>query len=533
MRADSTGAVNGGANGAASGDKRASRATVALSLAVSFARGGVADLGLMALAVALAVFVASSAAGAASEYSRLVAKTEADPSYLEITVIPSAMARNTAGAVEPLDADPTRGFVLPVDSAEGALAECPSVRFAYDYDNTRFRVGEAPTWGGQGSQVGGGPGSGPGGAGMPGEPPPDAFMAAPAAGAAGTGATAAGTELPGTTTGTTATAAGTEPTVLPPDVGLGGFFGQVQPTDEELAAAAALEKPLLETMRGARVDPAFFEAYGFKAAQGGLFTEEEAAANRAVLVLGSDLAARLYADGQALGRSIRLDGTTYDIVGILEPAADVSLRDWNLMAFSPSRNLRTMPDGTSVRWRPMRLFFAASSADRIDAAVRELETYFERAAGTGAAIVESRKQELDERMAAQGTLFAAAFALSALCVLVAALNLMNATATRALKRRRSLGVLRAIGAGAADVNAASLWETAFPTTVGMVLGGFLAFLLADSTASLLVPYADLDGGGTVAMLVAALLAAGTPMVLGVLPVAAAMRETPADLVRPE
>jgi hypothetical protein len=488
---------------------------LAISLARSFARGRVADLTLMALAVALAVFVAASAAGATAAFFAELRHLEADPSYLEIRVMPAALSRDRSKAVTALDASLAGSFVLPPDAAAGALAESPSVGLSYSYDVMTLRVGEAPsiaTMAAQFGMAGSGQGGSQGGR----------------QGAASTG------------TGTGATTPGGQPGLpqdtgsLPPNMGgLPPGFVQTQATPQELAEAAALEVPLLEAIPGARVDPAFFQAYKLVPGEGSLFTAEEASRDRAMLVLGAELAGRLYADGSALGKRIRLDGRTYDIVGVLQPTPYTSGRDWNGMAFIPTREIAIGPVGSALRFRTARLIFAAADSGSVERATAEISSYFERTLGAGMVTISSRKAELDERKRSQATLFAAAFGLAVLCVIVAILNLMNASATKAIKRRRSLGVLRAIGASASDVVAAAFWETAISAGIGLVLGSIAAIALYDATVSILVPYTSTNGGALPAMLAAGLAAAVLPLVLGVIPSWSAMQTAPADLVRPD
>jgi putative ABC transport system permease protein len=504
---------------------------VALSLARAYARGKASDLALMALSIALAVFVSASAAGAALVFAKDMQARQADPSYLEISAGPSAFSRDRSEAVEALNVAALRGFSLPDDLAAEALAVSPSLRYAYSYERSVFTVGESSRSAFQG----------PGGPAMV-----TATLSAGAAGSANAAASAAGNSATG---GAGATAlAGAEPAAAlagqaaPPEgragaggqpPGFPGFTAAAEASPEELAAAAAFEQPLVAAMSGVRVDPNFFLAYGMKAAEGSLFTEADVAERQATLVLGSTLAARLYADGKAYGKQIRLDGISYEIIGVLAPASNSGGVDWNDLAFAPFRDIRIGADGAAVRFRAMNMSFAASSPYKVDAAIMELEAYFTQALGSGIVTVNSRKAELDETRASQATLLAVAFALSALCVLVAVLNLTNASAARVLKRRRSLGILRAIGATREDVSAAAFWESALSAGIGLAIGGALALAFKDATTGLLAPLAAANGGAYAAMLPAALFGALLPLLLGTMPAWNALRSAPAELVRPE
>lgn len=467
------------------------RRGVALSLARAYARGRVSDLVLMGLGVALAVFVSASAAWSGAVFAAELRARRADPSYREINLSPSAFSRDRSAAVEALNLSAMRGFALPDDLAAAALARSPSLAYAYSYDRTVFSVGEGAR------AAFGGPGA-------------TFMMQAPPEGAGGP----------------------------PPEFGAAPGMGQAaaETGAEELAAAAALEKPLVESVPGVRADPAFFEAYGLRPARGSLFTEGDAAAGRATLVVGSALASRLYADGEALGKSIRLDGVTYEIVGVLAPVAAGVGADWNDMAYAPYRDIRVGAAGQALRLRNVDARFAARSPELVGRAVEELKAYAESELGAGIVTVNSRKAELDERTRAQAALLAVAFSLAGLCVLVAVLNLMNSAAARAARRRRSMGVLRAIGATGADVAAAAFWESAFPAAGGLALGLVLAVAAREATGSLLVPLASPGAGGpaaAAALVVAALAAAALPLALGAVPARSAARAAPAELVRPE
>lgn len=490
---------------------------VARSLASSFAKSSPADLALMSLSVALAVFVSASAAGAYRSLAQARDQLEADPSYLELRVLPSALNREAQDAVEALEGSSLGGFMLPADSAAGALAESPSVRYAYSYDLRTFRAGEAvqDQFAAMRQAMGSSRSAMPSGAsGFP--------EAGQAEVAVNQGAKIA---MPAPEAFPSSDGAFEGPDGMPPE------FMISEPSEEELSEAASFEEPMLESLPGALVDPTFFEAYGAKAAEGSLFSAEEAASGASVLVLGKELAARLFSDGKALGRKIRLDGVSYQIVGILEAMGGAD-RDWDGIAFAPARDFRMGGGGQAMRWMPMNQVYAAGSVSQVESAAAELQAYFDRTAGEGAVSVLSSKEELDERTRSQNTLLAAAFALAALCVLVALLNLMNASATKALKRRRSLGILRAIGASALDVGASSFWETSIPAGAGLILGVLAAWLFSPTTLSLLTGE---EGAASLplAALGAALAAAALPLLVGTLPAWHAVRSSPADLVRPE
>lgn len=512
-------------------------------LAFAFARNSIADLALMSLSVALAVFITASTSGSFWSFLELKAETEQAPSYLELRVMPRAMNRDAQAALTSIE-DMRRGaFRLPADTEGDVMTESPSILYSYSYETRTFRVGEslfnqvnfaAPGNMAGGIQGGGAPGGASGGT-------PGGAMQ----GGAAAGGTAGGTDMPGGGQ----LGGGFQPGGFPPggdfmrDDFLAGemppeladFFAIAAEAEEQGESTADTEPdaPLLEMLSGATVSPSFFDAYKTRLASGSLFTDTDAAEGAAFLVLGADLAPRLFADGQALGKYIQLDGVNYQIIGILEKMNIISDRDWNNFAFAPARDFRQIAGGMAARWMPLNQIFAASSASTVASAIAELTAYYNRLAGEDAITIISRKAELDEKMKSQTYLYLAAFALSLLCVLVAILNLMNAAATRALKRRRSLGILRAIGASAMDLGAASFWETALAAFSGLLLGSIVTVIFAPSVQAILNNGSSSRPMPISIMAAAGLIVAIIPLLLGTLPSFYAMRSSPADLVRPE
>jgi putative ABC transport system permease protein len=206
-----------------------------------------------------------------------------------------------------------------------------------------------------------------------------------------------------------------------------------------------------EVVRGAAVTSGLFQMLGTQPLRGRTFTLEEERANAPLAVIGHRLWLRRFgADAQILGRSIALDGRSYEIVGVM-PAGYRPLLD-------PSEvwiplNPRVNPAQASAR--------LTAGAGRLQPAATPRQAESELGAISAAlarefpighansrpSVVPLRDQLLGNRRPALVALVAAVAVLLAL----ACANVANLTLGHIASRRSELTVRTLIGAGRAQV----------------------------------------------------------------------------------
>ena len=78
-------------------------------------------------------------------------------------------------------------------------------------------------------------------------------------------------------------------------------------------------------MFASEVTPAFFQLFGAHTQVGRTFTaEEERPGGTRVVVISDALWTRRFQRGSAIGQTLRLDGRSYVVVGILQPGFDTA-----------------------------------------------------------------------------------------------------------------------------------------------------------------------------------------------------------------
>jgi putative ABC transport system permease protein len=250
--------------------------------------------------------------------------------------------------------------------------------------------------------------------------------------------------------------------------------------------------------------PDFFDTVGITRLRGRDFTWSDDSTSAPVAIVSARLAATLFTDGEAVGRTLRASRdstrTPLTIVGVVADAPIGNFRDprplvvYRALLQDPDRRRQPI---VHVRTR-------ASEADTGDAMVR-LATggphYLRRTTSLDTQVNDA---VLQERLLAW---LASAFA--GLAVLIACVGLYGFLAYSVARRTREIGVRMALGASRSAVLGMVLWEGCSLALVGVAVGVPCALAIAPVTRSLLYGLAPADpaaliGAGVVFTIVATL-----------------------------
>ena len=282
--------------------------------------------------------------------------------------------------------------------------------------------------------------------------------------------------------------------------------------------------PQHRSLNGMVVTPDFFPARGLAPDVGRLFTDADPADEESVMVMGSWLGATLFEDGLAVGRTVWSAGRLYRIVGVLEESRTSA----DSQAFAPP--IDALPSTTATIRRTMRsLRFTVADRRSLDAAHDQLTEYFDAAYGEGLLHVSDPR--------AQARLIAGRFRgvvrvvlfLSVSLLAISTLYLANIFAGRALRKRRSAGILKAMGATAGGVFAVFAVEAAVVAIIGGAAGLGVAALVA-STVSISIGI-DVSAAGP--LLAGLGLSLTIVAACSLLPAAVATRAPAAEAIRRE
>ena len=395
---------------------------------------------LLVLGVSLGIGATAAGIALAGRTAAEAGKTLAGTEYREIVV---TARQDTQEMDVPAVAVKSSSDVILTADDLSARADIQDVQYAYVANMTGFRFGSSPL---------GGPG---------------ALLAA-------SGSAAPPAAAGGASSTTAAGASGTTADAAPPDIGFGGPPPDFQQTPEPEAPAI---QPVLEEARGYEVTSEYFTAWNLVPAQGSLFTEADMKEGKPLLVLGSKLASTLFEDGQSMGRQVLSRRQLYTIVGILEPTGT----DLDMMLFTPAATPDAQGLGGAARMFigfNTSLRFTVSDYTRLEQARAQIESWFDQKLGSGSVSISVPRYQAEAARDRNSRLVIVILFLAVSALLIAAANVTNILYSRAIRKRRAVGILKALGATVSRVFRLFFLEAGIVGAAGAVLGAVLSVLLS-------------------------------------------------------
>jgi predicted permease len=286
-----------------------------------------------------------------------------------------------------------------------------------------------------------------------------------------------------------------------------------------------------ERLPAANVDGAFFETLGMPAAEGRFLTPgDDRDGKNHVAVLSSSLWKRRFnGDRAIIGRPLVLDGTPFEVVGVMPPGFEFPSAEVDV--WMPLSNLGedSTPHKREVRWLDVvgRLAPGATLPQAqagIEALyVRLARQYPDSNTGFEHALVVPLATALTGDVRKPITLLLGAVLL---VLLIGCVNVANLLLARASVRRREIGIRAALGAGHGRLIRQLLTESLLLSLTGGLLGLLLARWGIDGLMAFSgghVPRASAIRMDSGVVLFALLLSVGTGVAFGLLPALSAAR----------
>ncbi len=188
-----------------------------------------------------------------------------------------------------------------------------------------------------------------------------------------------------------------------------------------------------------------------------------------VIVLGSDVARTLLgsADG-AVGRTVKLDGDEFTVVGVLQNQGQSMGLNTGNVALVPFSTAVSMGESGTIT----SFYAKARGEDAIEAAKGEIGSYL-----TGTAHIPPGRFDIisqDEMLRAgneiDGTMTLLLAGIAGISLVVAGIGVMNVMLVSVTERTREIGIKKALGARRFDILVQFLLEALVLSIIGGVLG---------------------------------------------------------------
>ena len=279
--------------------------------------------------------------------------------------------------------------------------------------------------------------------------------------------------------------------------------------------------------------PEFLPVRQFDVGRGRFLTDLDVRRSNQVVVLGADLAERLFDNIDPVGQQLRLKNVTFQVIGVLQAKGSnlgVDYDDAALMPITTMANRvagRTSPYGIELTY----LVAAAKGADSVEAAefqITNLLRLRHKLTGEDDFTIRTQKDALETVGKITGALTVMLAAIAVISLFVCGIGVMNIMLVSVTERTQEIGLRKALGAREQDI----LIQFMIEAMILSAAGGVVGTLLGVSGILVVAAVSPLQAGvSPVAILVAVGVSGGIGLFFGVVPARRAAKLDPIVALR--
>ncbi len=288
--------------------------------------------------------------------------------------------------------------------------------------------------------------------------------------------------------------------------------------------------------------PNTFDIRALTLAQGRFYNPEDQIQHARVAVIGSDTKEKLFSGRNALGEHIRVDGISFEVVGVLTPKMQAGDDNINRVIYVP---FTTMSDLKDTHYLDTIWFnYETNDYERIEQSVRYImaEQHKFNPADRRALYVFNLMEQVHQfEVITIGLKILLGF-IGTLTLGIGGVGLMNIMLVSVTQRTREIGVEKALGARRRHIFLQFLAEALTITFIGGLLGIILAYVVS-LTVGRLTLYSAMakhaEAGdirlmiNPVTLIVAVLILTAVGLISGMVPAIRASRLDPIEALRYE
>ena len=223
------------------------------------------------------------------------------------------------------------------------------------------------------------------------------------------------------------------------------------------------------------VTPEFLPVRQFEMEQGRFFSASDLEGARSLVVIGPDLAAKMFPAQEALGRTLRIRNQAFEVIGVLAPKGAVFGQNQDENAYIPLSTMVNQLSGRDPTYGISLNFISveARDADSTNAAAFQITNLLRqrhRILRDDDFAVRSQKDALTIVSTITGGLTLMLAAIGGVSLLVGGIGIMNIMLVSVTERTREIGIRMAVGARPGHILAQFLVEAITLSLAGGLLG---------------------------------------------------------------
>ncbi len=221
-------------------------------------------------------------------------------------------------------------------------------------------------------------------------------------------------------------------------------------------------------------DEGYLEVEGLSLREGRFITLQDVDSNEKVAVVGTAVENKLYDGESALGKSIKINGNKFLIVGVTKSVMNGADGTNDDMVIIPITVAQRALKITSVT-----MFLAeASSSDTVDLATQKIKDYlYDIYRDKDSYIVFSQEMMLTLMGNVSSVMMLILGSVATISLVVGGIGIMNIMLVSVSERTREIGIRKAIGAKKKDIMSQFLIESLMLTGIGGIIGILLGLFI--------------------------------------------------------
>jgi putative ABC transport system permease protein len=232
------------------------------------------------------------------------------------------------------------------------------------------------------------------------------------------------------------------------------------------------------------VDPSTRVIWNLDMGEGRYLNEHDNLGHGRVAVLASEAKDKLFSGFPALGQTIRINGVSFQVVGVVSPRMQEGDNDINRTIYIPFSTMDVLQDNFYVSgiW----LDYEGMEHEKVSKTIRQslaLAHNFKPDDERAVFVFDAQKQLAQFNIITLGLKVLLTF-IGTITLAIGGIGLMNIMLVSVTQRTREIGVEKALGARKRDILFQFLAEALVITAIGGVLGVLLSYIVSFSVGSL-------------------------------------------------